>query len=518
MTSPSDLANVHIESSLPKSWEEQKTFNDVLYEWMNRAPWFGISAALHALVLLILAAIPWEQFQETKTNTITAQLDQIEEVVTEEPPPPEEELEEEPIEEPVLQDAETLETDDQQEFEEAQGEPDFSSDANFESDSFNDVIGIGAGAGGKFGGRFGGNKKGGGRGGKAIELALAAGLDWLKQHQSNDGRWDCDGFSENCGKLGTTVCSDPGRAQHDVGVTGLALLAFLGEGSTMEMGSYKEQVQRGVSWLRQQQNPDSGLFGDASTHEFLYNHAIATVAMCEAYYFSKSPQLKAVCQNAINYIQRARNPYSAWRYEVPPNGDSDTSVTGWMVFALASAKDGGLKVDAGAFEGAMSFIDEVTDPTTGRIGYSKPGEASSRILGTNDQFPANKGEAMTAVGLLCRIFTGQNDVQKFPVLGKHADLLRLKPPVWEPGVANDAYYWYYGTYAMYQMGGAHWTNWEKEMKKAIVETQRDSGDEKGSWDAVSDAWGFAGGRVYTTALCVLSLEVYFRYARVLGAR
>ena len=55
------------------------------------------------------------------------------------------------------------------------------------------------------------------------------------------------------------------------------------------------------------------------------------------------------------------------------------------------------------------------------------------------------------------------------------------------------------------------------MKPAVIETQRRDGDEKGSWDPVGP-WGYAGGRVYATALMTLCMEVYFRYGRVLGAR
>jgi hypothetical protein len=56
------------------------------------------------------------------------------------------------------------------------------------------------------------------------------------------------------------------------------------------------------------------------------------------------------------------------------------------------------------------------------------------------------------------------------------------------------------------------------MKAAVVDSQRKDGDEKGSWDPSVCAWGFSGGRVYSTALMTLSIEVYFRYSQVLGAR
>ena len=42
-------------------------------------------------------------------------------------------------------------------------------------------------------------------------------------------------------------------------------------------------------------------------------------------------------------------------------GDNDTSVTGWMVFALKSAEEAGLQIDPEAFNGSLSWFDEVTD-------------------------------------------------------------------------------------------------------------------------------------------------------------
>jgi hypothetical protein len=230
--------------------------------------------------------------------------------------------------------------------------------------------------------------------------------------------------------------------------------------------------------------------------------------------------MKGVCQKAVNYIMRARNPYSAWRYEVPANSENDSSITGWMVFALASAKDAGLTVDDAAFDGAKSFFEEVTDSGSGRVGYMEWGQASSRITGVNNHFPIDQTETMTAVGLLSRIFMKQSP-EDTPVMKKHADLIVSKLPKWHnEGLTNDYYYWYYGTYAMYQMSTfepSYWKRWNEAMKSALVDHQRKDGDFQGSWDP-NGPWGRSGGRVYSTALGVLCLEVYYRYARVLGGR
>lgn len=375
---------------------------------------------------------------------------------------------------------------------------------------------LGGGVGGKYGGRFG--RPGGG--GTGIEQALSQGLDWLKFHQSADGRWGCATYVDNCGKIGSNRCEGIGLDTHDVGMTGLALLAFLGDGNTTRGGPYREVVARGVGWLKDVQNPDTGMIGPQIGRAFLYDHSIATLALCEAYYFApKTAVLKRVTQPAINLITRARNPYGAWRYDLPPTGANDTSVTGWMVFALKAAEEANLQIDPEAFQGALSWIDEVTDQTTGRVGYDSVGSASSRVDNYNRDFPTDRAEAMTAVGLLCRIFLGQTP-DKHPIMNKHADLMLKRLPEWDPvNKGSDFYYWYYGTYAMFQMGGKYWESWKKAMETAVVKSQcgEADGDEKGSWDPI-DPWCYAGGRVYATASLTLCLEVYFRYAKVLGAR
>ncbi len=519
-----DVSFSPIESSLPKPWEREASFHDALFEWMERAPWLALSAAAHVIVVLICLAIPWDKFERAKVVELQSQIetppiDQFED------PPPEEpvEIEEELPQEPQLQEAEIAdhpEDDTKEPFENVQGDPLVNSTDPFNDPSFNPAIGIGGPPGGKFGERFGGNRKSRVPRGSGVEQALTDGLEWLRWHQSASGAWEAEGFTANCGRIGSTVCSDVGQASNDVGMTGLALLAFLGDGNTTREGPYKENVARGIKWLKEHQE-DTGLFGGRIGHAFMYNHAIASLAMCEAYYFSQSPLIKGSAQRSVEVIMQARNPYGAWRYSDRPDGDNDTSVTGWMVFALKSAEEAKLKVDKESFVGALNWIEEMTDPSTARVGYKSVGSASSRVARINDNFNPSRGESMTAVGLLCRVFLGQTP-KDTPIMGKHADLLAKRLPAWSADPSKeegaDFYYWYYGSYAMYQMGGDHWSKWVKAMEAAVVKSQRKDGDEKGSWDAKVDPWGHAGGRVYTTALGVLCLEVYFRYARVLGAR
>ena len=74
MSPEHSYSDIHIESSLPKPWEQEQTFNDVLYDWMSRAPWLAISLAAHLLIFFILAAIPWDAFRPKRENTLRASL------------------------------------------------------------------------------------------------------------------------------------------------------------------------------------------------------------------------------------------------------------------------------------------------------------------------------------------------------------------------------------------------------------------------------------------------------------
>jgi hypothetical protein len=348
-------------------------------------------------------------------------------------------------------------------------------------------------------------------GGSGTEPALGKALEWLAAHQDPDGRWDCDGFSKNCAK---DRCGGPGEPLHDVGVTGLALLAFLGDGNLPDGGPHWRAVARGVKWILSQQNPETGLLGGPAGNSFLYGHAIATTALAEAYALGGSGDLRGPLERAVALAAKACNPDRVWRYQCPPNGDNDTSVTSWMASALKAAADAGVAVDPTLFDRTLAWLEDMTEPATGRCGYMQRGEGSARRSGREQRFPAHKTEALTAAALFCRIRLGQTP-EKHPVLRLHAGRLRKAPPVWEVGdelSLVDEYYWYYGTFAMFQMGGEDWKVWNAALKKALLEHQRKDGDAAGSWDPVG-AWGEEGGRVYMTALGALCLESYYRYPR-----
>ncbi len=318
-------------------------------------------------------------------------------------------------------------------------------------------------------------------GSDATERAIGAALEWLARHQEPAGHWD--------------TRKHGGRGDYDTGSTGLALLCFYGWGvSHTGDGKYQGNIRRAIDWLVAQQKPDGNLDGPGGR---MYCHGIATIALCEAFGVSKDPALKAPAEKAIALIIAAQSPKGGWRYSPKP-GDSDTSVTGWQYMALHSARLAGIEVPERVFEKARLWFDRASGGQHGGIyGYIGP----------------EKGKpAMTATGMFCR----QLDLvpPTDPRMTESAETLKIHPMNVR---APDLYYVYYATLALYQHQGPIWIEWNERFKETMPLLQRKDGDEAGSWNPTG-GHGAAGGRVVSTTLATLSLEVYYRLLPMYGFR
>ncbi len=340
--------------------------------------------------------------------------------------------------------------------------------------------------------------------------AIERGLAWLAAHQdvAEDGKWDADGFARH--DPAGQASEGPGGALYDVGVTGLALLAFLGNAHTdrgeAEKNRYAINVRAGLRYLLSCQD-NEGCFGGRAGQHFIYNHVCATLAMVEAYARTRNPRYHAPAQHAVNFILQAQNPYLGWRY-LPRGGENDTSVTGLCILTLRAAEQAGLAVDKHAFLGALAWVQKMSDPESGLVGYHTRGGMSARPEGQQDRFPPEKTQAMTASGILTRIHCGENP-RATPAIQKGIALCLDRLPVWNRESGEiDLYYWYFATHALFHTGGTEWNRWYPSVVSALLAGQRDhsGGPASGSWDP-ADPWGPDGGRVYSTAVAVLTLQV-----------
>ncbi len=344
----------------------------------------------------------------------------------------------------------------------------------------------------------------------ATEQAVERALRWLARHQDTNGAWDADGFMKHCppgdvcgGPSGQVAFDSAGVNRQragidaDAGISGLALLAFLGAGYTHEEGEYAEQVERGLRWLIAQQRADGFLGGRASHFAQMYCHAMATYALAEAVGMTRDRPdrlgLKAALRRAIAYTIAQQNPVDGgWRYVKGQRGDM--SMFGWQLMALKSAEIAGLPIPASARERMIRFLKE-------RSLGPRRGLAAYRI--TDPPLPPTP--AMTAEAWFCKQMLGIR--RDNPACAEAAEFLLQDLPRLS---RRNLYYWYYGTLAMYQHGGASWQRWNAALQNALLPDQRTDGHAAGSWDPLPP-WGPYGGRVYSTALATLSLEVYYRF-------
>lgn len=318
-------------------------------------------------------------------------------------------------------------------------------------------------------------------GNEDTERAVRAALDWLARHQSRDGRWDGGSFDDECGQCGGTTTFDV-----DVALTGLSVLCFLASDHThTKDGPYRQHVSQGLDWLLRQQAAD----GDLRRGETMYSHGIATIALSEALGMTGDGRLREPVRRAIGFIERARSSAGGWRYD--PGQFGDTSVLGWQIMALKSAERAGLSIRPQSYAGADAWLKLVsTSRRSGLVSY-QPGRAPT--------------VTMTAEGLFVRQLLGQRREQAESIAAVR--LVLENPPKWQ---TPNTYYWYYATLAMFHHQGDDWTKWNELMQAQLIPNQRDNGALAGSWDPVGE-WADIGGRVYQTALCTLTLEVYYRY-------
>jgi hypothetical protein len=315
-------------------------------------------------------------------------------------------------------------------------------------------------------------------------------LRWLAVNQSKDGRWNPRQLEAGREVMINGHDRSGAGSQADTGITALALLAFLAAGNTHTQGEHSEVVLQGLDFLLQSQDDAGHFYGQASMYERMYCHAMATLAISEAYAMTGDARLKQPVEHAVAFSVHCQDRSTGgWRYQ--PGEAGDTSQLGWQVMALKSADAAGIQLPAETRDGMIRFLASVsTGSHRGKASY-RPGHRVTR--------------AMTAEAIFCRQLLGMSRIN--PSSDEAGDFILEELP--GQGETN-LYYWYYGTLATYQLQGDHWEIWNKAMQKALLRSQRSDGDLAGSWDP-DTVWGAYGGRAYGTAMSALCLEVYYRY-------
>jgi hypothetical protein len=224
---------------------------------------------------------------------------------------------------------------------------------------------------------------------------------------------------------------------------------------------------------------------------------MATLALCEGYALTGDPRLRDGATRAVAFLVRARaRDGLAWRY-APGAPVGDTSILGWVVLVLKSAKEVGIPIpdETSVRRGTLAWLDRVATGHDQGLARYQPWDPVT--------------PTMTAEAWVCRQFLGVGGPG--PASTEAAEFLLARDS--DRGPTN-VYYWYYATLGLYQHGGEPWSRWNARMRDRIAGLQRTSGHQTGSWDPDESPYGTKGGRIYCTTLAALTLEVYYRYLRL----
>lgn len=333
----------------------------------------------------------------------------------------------------------------------------------------------------------------------ASEEAVENALEWLASIQEPAGHWDASKYGS--GKIEIDedgIDRQKAGLEADTGVTALTVLAFLGAGYTQDEGKYAKTVGKAIDWLISQQREDGYLGGKATRYSGMYCHGMASYALAESFGMQSErtvdDRLSKSLAKAIHFTVGMQNQEDGgWRYL--PKWSGDMSMFGWQMMALKSAEIAGLDIPEPAKELMVKFLVERS------LGEHKG------LAAYHPQYGAEASPSMTAEALFCKQMLGIS--RDNPASIEAAEYLLNEKNI--PRKSNpNLYYWYYGTLAMYQFGGKEWEQWNELLRELLTESQETKGDLAGSWNP-EGPWGGYGGRVYSTVLATLSLEVYYRF-------
>ena len=309
------------------------------------------------------------------------------------------------------------------------------------------------------------------------ETAVVKALDWLQTTQAGEGSWG---------------------ANYKVAYTGLALLAYLGHCETPLSVKYGETVTNAITYLVNQSAKNKGRLGtDLQSNQWVYEHAIATYAIAEAYTFCSQlgvnlPGLMEAVQLGGQTIIDGQNAAGGWTYRFAEDRRNDSSVMAWTLQALKACKHTGIEfrnMTKAARDGLDAF--EGNQHASGAIGYTGP-------------TPKGDGTTLSAAGALCFQLWGK---EAHSVPRKACKLINKNIKFDWKGKDTDLYGHYYASQAMINYGGKFWQEYNELFRDNTLAAQ----NKDGSWPLPGYTGHGLNNVHYVTCLATLMLEVYYRF-------
>ncbi len=326
-----------------------------------------------------------------------------------------------------------------------------------------------------------------------VNRVVEESLTWMVRHQRDDGGWSFDcSTNPNC----RGQCANPEHKTHlndRVAATSLALWPMLAKGythkGTGEQAKHRIPMEMGLAFLARNVLEGKGKAYHRGGN--MYSQALTAVVLSEAFGMTQDQRLLEPAQLAINFIMEAQDPSGGgWKYQ--PKQPGDTSSVAWQLVALKSGNLSRLGINPLVIKRATRFLDSVAADDGAAYGYND--ETTPRA-------------ALSAAGLLCRIFTGWKQ--------DNDSLRRGAMKLAQQGPTTDIYYTYYATQVLFHLQKQlpqEWRSWQKSMTGMLVKAQATSGHRQGSYFDGMDKGHAAsiGGRLYVTSMATMTMEVYFK--------
>lgn len=305
-----------------------------------------------------------------------------------------------------------------------------------------------------------------------LELAIAESLDALVELQRDDGSFGGTRYGSNAG------------------ITALACLAFMADGSTTDRGAYAAPIRRGLEFILDNIN-ETGLIAGDTSHGPMYGHGFAALFLGEVYGMTGggadtelSNRVHDALVRSIRLIVRTQNDEGGWRYNPVPH-DADISVTICQIMALRSARNAGIEVPVETIDRAVEYVRACQNPDGGfKYQLNRGGSAWPR----------------SAAGVASLFYAG---IYRDEAIDRGLEYLRRTAL---PGEAtSQGHYYYYGHYyavqTMYLAGGDWWALWWPAVREELVGKRTGAG----LWTDSS------AGTAYATSMALIILQMPKRY-------
>lgn len=324
----------------------------------------------------------------------------------------------------------------------------------------------------------------------SVDQSIDKALKWLITQQEEDG-------------------SFPTLPSGQPGITSLSTLAILSTGKIPGDGEMGESLNTAINYVLDCQRKD-GLFSlevpaggglpgfkhNSSGHAALYNHAISGVLLGEVYGMCSGPRQKrirtAVERGLVYCFEKQKlakinaGESGGWRYHGRWN-ESDMSVTSWQIMFMRSASNAGFEVPEENVRQALKCVKTFFDGKEGIFLYRAAKHERFRSRG------------VVGSGILAYSLAGEHHSPVTKRAGKW--LMNESFAEYNEGTGPFHYGAFYGSQAMFQLGGEFWSSFYPRITTTLVKNQRADG----GWAIEQNLNGVAFGRCYSTSLALLAL-------------